>query len=55
MFGRLLGEWIDEKTMTKCLKKSLSAQQWLDMMTDEVLKNGRGNNMDNYSAVAIKF
>ena len=48
-------EWIDEKTMTKCLKKSLSAQQWLDMMTDEVLKNGKGNNMDNYSAVAIKF
>ena len=46
-------EWIDEKKMTKFLKKSGSAQQWLDLMTAEVLKNGSGSNMDNYSAAAI--
>ena len=46
-------ECIEEKQMTKFLKKSHSAQEWLDLMTEEVLKNGRGTNMDNYSAVAI--
>ena len=46
-------EWIDEKKMIRLLKKSRSAQQWLDLMTEEVLKNGRGKHMDNYSAVAI--
>ena len=46
-------EWIDENKMTKFLKKSNSAQEWLNAMTEEILKNGRGNNMDNYSAIAI--
>ena len=46
-------EWIDEKKMIRLLKKSHSAQEWLDLMTEEVVKNGRGNHMDNYSAAAI--
>lgn len=46
-------EWIDEKTMTKLLKKSHSAQEWLDMMVVEVQKNGTGNQMDNFSAIAV--
>lgn len=46
-------EWIDEKAMTKCLKKSKSAQDWLKNMEKIVLDNGQGNHMDNYSAIAI--
>ena len=46
-------EWVDEKKMIRLLKKSHSAQEWLDLMTEEVVKNGRGNHMDNYSAAAI--
>ena len=46
-------ECIEEKQMTKFLKKSHSAQEWLDLMTEKKKKNGRGTNMDNYSAVAI--
>ncbi|MBQ1413442.1 MAG: protein phosphatase 2C domain-containing protein [Clostridia bacterium] len=46
-------EWIDEKRMIKFLKKSGSAQEWLDLMAEEVKKNGSGNHMDNFSAIAI--
>lgn len=46
-------EWIDEKTMQKCLKKADSAQSWIDMMEKTVLENGRGKNMDNYSAIGV--
>lgn len=46
-------EWIDEKQMVKCLKKSNSPQEWLDAMEKIILENGQGNHMDNYSAIAI--
>ena len=46
-------ELIDEKEMSKLLKKSKSPEGWLSAMEEVVLKNGRGKNMDNYSATAI--
>lgn len=48
-------EWITEKQMQKVLKKKLSAENQLRKMTDIVLKNGKGKNMDNYSAILVKI
>lgn len=46
-------ELIDEKQMSKTLKKADSPQQWLAAMEEIILANGRGTNMDNYSAIAV--
>lgn len=46
-------ELIDEKDMTKLLKKANSPDKWLSEMEEIVLKNGAGKNMDNYSAIAV--
>ena len=46
-------ELIEEKTMQTMLKKSETPENWLDNMEKEVLKNGKGKEMDNYSAVAV--
>jgi serine/threonine protein phosphatase PrpC len=46
-------EWIEEKEMTRCLKKAGTPERWLEMMEEMVYRNGRGQNMDNYSAVAV--
>lgn len=46
-------EYIDEKNMMHCLKKSKNPEEWLEMMEAAVKKKGRGKNMDNYSAVAV--
>lgn len=46
-------EFIEERTMQKLLKKSNTVNQWLEAMTKEVVKNGIGKEMDNYSAIAI--
>lgn len=48
-------EWIDEKQMAKCLKKSNDAQDWINSMEQIALKNGIGNHMDNYSAIGIIY
>ena len=48
-------EWIEEKDMIKCLKKSKSAQEWIDLMENMVLQAGKGNHMDNYSAIGIIY
>ena len=40
--------------MCDYLKNSDSADEWLGMMTKEVRKNGKGREMDNYSAIAIR-
>ena len=48
-------EFIDEKHMMKCLKKSKSAEEWLESMKQIVFKNGKGRNMDNNTAVAVKI
>ncbi|MBQ7535590.1 MAG: serine/threonine-protein phosphatase [Stomatobaculum sp.] len=46
-------ELIDEKKMVACLKKADSPEEWLKMMELIVLRNGRGLNMDNYSAIGV--
>ena len=46
-------ELITEKEMTAFLKKAKSPQEWLDRMETVVLTNGKGKNMDNYSAIAV--
>ena len=46
-------EWIVEKQMCKLLKIAGNPEKWLSLMETEVLKNGTGKNMDNYSAVAV--
>ena len=47
-------EWIDESNMKKCLLKNMkSAEDWLSSMEEIVLNNGKGNHMDNYSAITI--
>ncbi len=46
-------ELIDEKMMCKALKKAKSPQEWLDAMEKTVVENGKGTNMDNYSAIAV--
>ncbi len=48
-------EWIEEKEMVKCLKKSKTAQEWIDLMEEIVLHNGTGNHMDNYSAIGVLY
>jgi len=48
-------ELCTEKKMCSFLKKSTTAKEWLDMMTNEVLKNGTGKDMDNYSAIAVRY
>ncbi len=49
------GFWepITEKEMCKALKKSATAEEWLDSMKQTVKKTGIGTNMDNYTAIAI--
>lgn len=46
-------ELIDEKKMCEFLKAATSVKEWLDNMTQEVIKNGADKNMDNYSAIAV--
>ena len=46
-------DWIDEKTMGALLKKARSAEEWLSAMVEVVRTNGKGNDMDNVSAIAV--
>lgn len=46
-------ELITEKQMGELLLKSATPQEWLEAMTDVVKENGKGKEMDNFSAIAI--
>lgn len=46
-------ELIDEKMMCRTLKKAGNPQEWLTEMETIIRKNGKGTNMDNYSAIAV--
>ena len=48
-------ELIEPKQMCRFLKKSKNAENWLELMASEVEKNGRGKDMDNYTAVSVVF
>ena len=47
-------ELCHEKQMSAFLKKSGNASEWLALMTKEVEKNGRNQDMDNYTAIAVR-
>ena len=49
------GFWenIEEEQMEACLQKSANPHEWLERMEKIVVKNGRGTNMDNYSAIVV--
>ncbi len=46
-------ELIDEIHMISLLKASNSPDEWLKKMSEIVLSNGKGKNMDNYTAIAV--
>lgn len=46
-------ELVEDKEMQSFLKKSKTVSEWLDAMTEKVIENGKDENMDNYSAIAI--
>ncbi len=48
-------EWIEEKTIIRILKQELSAFDALKAMEQEVLANGKGKGMDNYSALLVNI
>ena len=39
--------------MLSALKKADSPEDWISRMEEMILKQGRGKNMDNYSAIAV--
>lgn len=48
-------EYIVEEDMVSCLQQSGNAEEWMQRMEKIVMENGKGQNMDNYSAIAIKI
>lgn len=47
-------EWIEEKEMENRLKRAADSEAWLQEMRVVVYGRGRGNRMDNLSAIAIR-
>ncbi len=48
-----LWDWIDEKKMTRCLRRSSSPDEWVNAIKKAAETAGEGNDMDNYSAIAV--
>ncbi len=46
-------ELIEEKKMEALLKKADTPDQWIQLMREVILKNGKNTDMDNYSAIAV--
>lgn len=46
-------ELIDEKAMTRALRHSKTAEEWLNGMTEQVEAAGADRDMDNFSAIAV--
>ena len=46
-------EYIDEKKMWAYYVSSKSPEEWLKKMEKTICENGKGSNMDNYSAIAV--
>lgn len=46
-------EYITEKEMQKCLKKSKSAAEWMEKMAVIVHKRGKKSDMDNNTAISV--
>lgn len=48
-------ELIDEKEMSHILRRTRTAKEWVDEMGALVLNRGKGNNMDNASAIGVRI
>lgn len=48
-------EWIEEKMILKILSQEETAYDALQVMTAEVMNNGKGKGMDNYSAILVNI
>ena len=48
-------ELIEEKQMCSKLLETSNAAHWVEKMKSVVLKNGRGKNMDNLTALAVRI
>lgn len=46
-------ELIVEKDMVKTLKKSADVDEWVGTMAQTVMENGRGKDMDNFTAIGV--
>lgn len=46
-------EWLPEKKMEKALKKGSSPREWVELMEFDLCNEGKGKDMDNYSAIAV--
>ncbi len=46
-------EMILEKEMQQCLRKSKTAQEWLEKMEEIIRQRGEGKEMDNFSAIGV--
>ncbi len=46
-------EYIEDREMEKCLKHAGTVQEWLDAMNQVVQQKGAGQDMDNYTALAV--
>lgn len=46
-------EYVFEKDMEKILRKSKTADEWIVEMKKIVLDNGKGHDMDNFSAITV--
>lgn len=46
-------ELLDETEMEDCLSIARDVNEWVNLMADRVLQNGKGKNMDNFTAIAV--
>lgn len=46
-------EYIEEYEMQRLLQHAVNSKHWLNRMERVVRKNGKGHNMDNYSAIVV--
>lgn len=47
-------ELIEEKQMIKLRRKTADSKEWLECIAEEVERNGRGRNMDNFTGAALR-
>ena len=48
-------ELIDEKEMIGCLRRTSNAKDWVKEMGAIVVSRGKGNNMDNVTAIGVRI
>ena len=46
-------ELVEDEEMEQCLKKAKDVHEWMKQMEQIVIRNGNGQEMDNYSAIGV--